>query len=263
MRPALQVVVRGGGTESPQCNSRSVLCGGTGAAAYSPDERRPGRSDLSGFLARCAKRWPVRTGGLELAKAASAAGESYRVLLSRPISADDREQISLDICRSGVEDLDLILPAAQMGEHSRAIKRLLCAWCARRGSSGYCQGMNFIASVLLAVTGHAAAPAAAPAGSQVDTADAKRDSAARGSGGTSASAAALRAAEEGAAGRGAGSGTALGSSGSGSSGPPATQPSGGELLSGEETAFWTFVAWVELLLPSDFYAPPDMIGLQR
>ena len=78
--------------------------------------------------------------------------------------------------------------------------------------------------------------------------------------GTSASAAALRAAEEGAAGRGAGSGTALGSSGS--SGPPATQP-GGELLSGEETAFWTFVAWVELLLPSDFYAPPDMIGLQR
>ena len=99
----------------------------------------------------------MRTGAVSLAKAAAAKGGSYSALLAAGISGADAEQIALDVCRSGVDELERIAPASHDAAlHRQAIERLLRAWCARNRRSGYCQGMNFIASVLLAVMGHAA-----------------------------------------------------------------------------------------------------------
>ena len=209
----------------------------------------PSQDPLLAFVHRCALKWPERTGALVLARAAAAAGDTYATLLSRTIAEADSEQIALDVGRSGVDDLERIAPAPHDEMvHRQAIERLLRAWCARHRSSGYCQGMNFMASVLVAVMGHGAPAMPAPQPQRRTTPWTRRAKQPplaavlaedlHGGGATSSS---LSAAEEGAS-------NCVGVA---------------HLLSGEETAFWTFVAIVETILPVDFYAPPHMAGLQR
>lgn len=175
---------------------------------------------------------------MTLAKEAIATGETYDELLARPISDDDSEQIQLDVCRSGVDDLERIAPSPHdQTAHRAAIDRMLRAWCARHQSSGYCQGMNFIASVLLAVMGHGAPPIPiSPTDSKVGRKP-----------------------------------VTPGKIGHGERSLVPSRLSAAELgslhettfVAGEEAAFWTFVALVEGILPGDFYTPPRMIGLQR
>ena len=105
------------------------------------------------FLRSCSRRWLQNSGGADLRRSASMT-QSYHALLSRRISEDDAEQIRLDTCRSGVEDLELITAPTFVPErHLESLRRLLTAWCSR-SSVGYCQGMHFCASVLLAVMQH-------------------------------------------------------------------------------------------------------------
>lgn len=74
---------------------------------------------------------------MTLAKAAAGSGETYSTLLARGISSVDEEQIRLDVCRSGVDQLERIAAAPHdAGVHREAIARLLQAWCARHRSSG-------------------------------------------------------------------------------------------------------------------------------
>ena len=152
------------------------------------------------FLRQCAARWPRRTGGRAL-QAAAGAEASYAALLRGPLTADDEEQIGLDVERSTVDGLESLMPPwLDEAALRAALGRLLRAWCCKH-PDGYCQGMNFVMMVLLVVMQHAE----------------QRD------------------------------GTAI----------------QGYSYGAEETAFWTFAAVVELLLPSDFYEAPSMPGLQR
>jgi len=147
------------------------------------------------FLRHCASRWPHRTGGRALQRAAQRG--AYEGLLAQEMCEADSEQVHLDMDRSAVEGLEHIYPPSLTEAHLQgAIGRVLHAWCVRR-PTGYCQGLNFVAGVLIVVLMHGVGVWG----------------------------------EQGAA-------------------------------RAEETAFWTFVAILEVLLPADFYLPPSMAGLQ-
>lgn len=147
-------------------------------------------------------RWPVRSGARELQKSSGVDVYAHQ-LVAGAISEEDEEQLLLDVERSAVDGLDELY-LAPMDEASvrLALHRLLRAWCFRH-PGGYCQGMNFVAMVLLVVMQYGVPPTGD------DDDEAERQSAA------------------------------------------------------EEDAFWTFAAINELLLPADFYAAPDMPGMQR
>ena len=111
------------------------------------------RGDVGGwrnFLHRCARTWPARSGGVALQRAAGAAG-SYAALLACELGEEDSDQIAADVGRSAVDDIGVVLGDLVFEAALReALGRVLRAWCARR-AGGYCQGMNFAASVVLAV----------------------------------------------------------------------------------------------------------------
>jgi hypothetical protein len=116
--------------------------------------------------------------------------------------------------------------------------------------------MNFMASVLVAVMEHGAPPVAfSPAAPPTRRATAGEPSSpSPHSADRHHGVEQLSAAEEGSC------STADGSAAMGAS---AGRASAGPFLAGEEAAFWTFVALVEGILPTDFYTPPHMSGLQR
>lgn len=150
-----------------------------------------------GLLRSCALRWPTRTGARSIEAAAGGPG-AYSALLLGPVSVEDEEQIKMDVERSTVDDLEtLYVGSLDEATLRDALSRLLSAWCCRQ-PGGYCQGMNFVAMVLLVVMRHGL--------------DAWSEQAVR---------------------------------------------------RAEESAFWTFVALMERILPADFYAAPSMPGLQR
>lgn len=102
-----------------------------------------------GFLRTCASRWPHRSGGRALQRAAG--HQAYEKLLAAEISEEDAEQISIDVERSTVDGLEELYPPSLDDEALAAsLSRLLTAWCSRH-PNGYCQGMNFVAMVLLVV----------------------------------------------------------------------------------------------------------------
>lgn len=241
----------GGGTSGDH-EGHPILASPTPSSSGPSQEGMP----LHVFLQRCALKWPARTGAMSLAKAAAASGETYSALLARGISAADEEQIRLDVCRSGVDELERIAVAPHdKGVHREAIARLLQAWCARHRSSGYCQGMNFIASVLMAVMGHGAPPiTSSPAAPPTPRARVGKptQSSSLHPADRNHRVESLAAAEEGSCDAVVSSASVCGGRGSGS-----------PLLAGEEAAFWTFVAIVEGILPTDLYTPPHMAGLQR
>ena len=178
------------------------------------------RGDVGGwrnFLHRCARTWLARSGGVALQRAAGAAG-SYAALLACELGEEDADQIAADVGRSAVDDIGVVLGDLVFEAALReALGRVLRAWCARR-AGGYCQGMNFAASVVLAV---------------------------------------MR------AGRPAGGGSGAASPTAPSPTAPSPTAAAAEWEEWEEAAFWTFVGMVELLSPADFYAAPEMAGLQR
>ena len=122
-----------------------------------PDVRRrksmrPGgvRTD---WLVRCANEWCARSGGEALR--ASSRERSYEELVaSSAISEEDAEQIDMDVERSGVDDLHLITADCyQEAAHLASLRRVLRALCVRTPGV-YCQGVNFVAAVLLVVMEH-------------------------------------------------------------------------------------------------------------
>ena len=122
-----------------------------------PDVRRrksmrPGgvRTD---WLVRCANEWCARSGGEALR--ASPRERSYEELVaSSAISEEDAEQIDMDVERSGVDDLHLITADCyQEAAHLASLRRVLRALCVRTPGV-YCQGVNFVAAVLLVVMEH-------------------------------------------------------------------------------------------------------------
>ena len=104
-------------------------------------------------LRKFAERWPARLHVFEIRHAAGA--DAYMRYCSGEVCEDDAEQIAGDLDRSGVDKLfDLTPPDFTEHEHLGAISRVLRAFCVRT-PNGYCQGMNFIVSVLLVVLSHA------------------------------------------------------------------------------------------------------------
>ena len=120
----------------------------------SPMTREAGLASPGNFLRQCALRWPSRSGARALQQASGAM--AYENLIASMPSAEDEEQLQLDVERSTVDGLEELY-VAQMDEESlrAALLRLLRAWCCRH-PAGYCQGMNFVAMVLLVVMHHAA-----------------------------------------------------------------------------------------------------------
>ena len=178
------------------------------------------RGDVGGwrnFLHRCARTCNARSGGVALQRAAGAAG-SYAALLACELGEEDSDQIAADVGRSAVDDIGVVLGDLVFEAALReALGRVLRAWCARR-AGGYCQGMNFAASVVLAV---------------------------------------MR------AGRPAGGGSGAASPTAPSPTAPSPTAAAAEWEEWEEAAFWTFVGMVGYSHPADFYAAPEMAGLQR
>ena len=100
-----------------------------------------------GFLRACASRWPRCSGGRMLQRAAGS--QAYEQLVGGEISAEDEEQIRIDVERSSVDDLEELYPPALTDNAlCEALARLLHAWCCRH-PNGYCQGMNFVGMVLV------------------------------------------------------------------------------------------------------------------
>ena len=118
-------------------------------AAATPAGEPDVRSD---FLRMAARRWPARSGGRKL-QASSA--DTYEALLAGALSVEDEEQLQLDVERSAVDGLEELYTSSIVDDDSMrdALGRLLRAWCCRH-PAGYCQGMNFIAAVLLVVMHH-------------------------------------------------------------------------------------------------------------
>jgi hypothetical protein len=123
------------------------------AVAVPAEKSRVSWQLTSGFLQRCAARWPQRSGALMLQEA-SAHGE-YERLASGDISEDEAEQLRLDVERSSVDGLeDFYVANADEASLREALLRVLRAWSCRQ-PGGYCQGHNFVAMVLLVVMQHA------------------------------------------------------------------------------------------------------------
>lgn len=200
--------------------------GGKGEGASAAAAPNDHTDDLATFLARSAVAWPKASGALALLQAAPP--DHYAQLAASEIATSDREQIELDLNRSTVDGLASI-SAYDAATAQSALGRLLHAWCARR-PAGYCQGMNFVAAVLLAVMSHREAPLSAHLPAHVIPIRPRGEE---------------REVDFAAAAAQAGSSAAEG------------------VGNGEEVAFWTFVALIELCFPADFYAPPAMAGLQR
>ena len=110
------------------------------------------------FLRQAAARWPVRSGARQLQHTSYQLGgrEYYESLLTDPITEEDEEQLNLDVERSTVDGLEELYPSGwDEASLSEALHRLLRAWCCRH-PGGYCQGLNFVAKVLLVVMLHGA-----------------------------------------------------------------------------------------------------------
>lgn len=104
------------------------------------------------FFKQCALRWPSRSGGHNVQEAAGP--HAYNLLLAGKPSAEDDEQVLLDLDRSVVDGIeDAFVPPMDKDLLRMALLRLLRAWCCRH-PNGYTQGMNFIAVVLLVVMHH-------------------------------------------------------------------------------------------------------------
>ena len=129
------------------------------APAGTPDARRHRRKSMrpggvrTDWLVRCANEWCARSGGAALR--ASPRERSYEELVaSSAISEEDAEQIDMDVERSGVDDLHLITPDGfDEAAHLASLRRVLRALCVRTPGV-YCQGINFVAAVLLVVMEH-------------------------------------------------------------------------------------------------------------
>lgn len=107
------------------------------------------------FMERCAAEWCERSGGEALRQASD---RTYEELAEGTPSEVDAEQIAMDVERSGVDGLELVVTADfDEAAHLRSLRRLFTALCCRQAGL-YCQGMNFVASVLLAVMEHQAEP---------------------------------------------------------------------------------------------------------
>ena len=107
------------------------------------------------FMERCAAEWCDRSGGEALRQASD---RTYEELAEGTPSEVDAEQIAMDVERSGVDGLELVVTADfNEAAHIRSLRRLLTAMCCRQ-TGLYCQGMNFCASVLLAVMEHRPEP---------------------------------------------------------------------------------------------------------
>ena len=266
------------------------------APAGTPDARRHRRKSMrpggvrTDWLVRCANEWCARSGGAALR--ASPRERSYEELVaSSAISEEDAEQIDMDVERSGVDDLHLITPDGfDEVAHLAALRRVLRALCVRTPGV-YCQGINFVAAVLLAVMEHGSEDR----GNGKDCGEGDRGGEGGGGGGGG------RGDRDGGGSRGAaspvlswvrrvpwagqaGGGAAaqvvpqleLGGGGGGADteadAEPTTPTTPTTLMGaaagaaagaarGEAAAFWTLQG-VLTLLPSDFYEAPSMAGLQ-
>lgn len=131
-------------------------------------------TSTASFLNHAAHRWPVRSGGRRLQ--AACGSNTYEALLTGAVSAEDEEQLQLDVERSAVDGLEelYVSPLVDDASMRDALGRLLRAWCCRH-PAGYCQGMNFVAAVLLVVMHHRDATETVSGGSEPQSAAEQRN----------------------------------------------------------------------------------------